>query len=225
MEIRTWFVVLQAINAYPPSSATLPRNDNPSVVSRTTPFVACGFPNGTTAIAAHYRQIVECWPGGFHRDDKQDEQILKANPLPSAKLRLDNFAVNGRRVSYTGELTVGFRLDEHGSLLAFAGHNCKSIRIDDREFTFASESMALAAWAPVLAERRVVGGAAMEIWAHGTARMSVPLLAGLRSGKLYFQGATLGSFGPEVPSKCSDGVLKFDARAEWPEKHLFFVPA
>jgi hypothetical protein len=224
MEVRTWFEVLQAIGVYPASSNSSPRNDNPSVISRTTPYVACRFPNGTTAIAAHYRQIVECWPGGFHRDDKQDEQILKANPMPSAELRFDNFSLNGRRISYTGELTVGFRLDERGSLLAFAGHSCRSIRIDDREFTFASEPMALAAWAPVLPERRVVGGAAVEIWAHGTARMRVPLPAGLKNGKLYFQGATLESLGSEIPCKCSEGNLEFDARAEWPQKHLFFVP-
>jgi hypothetical protein len=225
MEMRTWFEVLQAINAYPPSSGTAPRNDNPSVVSRTTPYVACRFPNGTTTIAAHYRQIVECWPGGFHRDAKQDEQILQANPLPSAELRLDNFPLNGHRVTYTGELTVGFRLDERGSLLAFAGHKCKSIRIDDGEFTFASETMALAAWAPVLPERRIVGGAAMEIWAHGTACMRVPLPAGFKNGKLYFQGATHESFGSEIPSNCSEGLLEFNARADWPQRHLFFVPA
>jgi hypothetical protein len=65
----------------------------------------------------------------------------------------------------------------------------------------------------------------MEIWAHGTARMRIPLPAELKNGKLYFQGTMLEGFGSVIPSNCSGGILEFDAQTDWPQKHLFFVPA
>lgn len=223
-EARTWFEILLALGAYPGSSANGGRNDNPSVVSRTTPYVACRFPNGTTSLAAHYRTHEESWPGGFHRDAKQDQEILAQNPLPSAALELREFPVNGHRVSFTGALTVAFRLGASGSLVAFAGHNCQKITVDGREFVFASKPVSLAAWAPVLPERRVPGGASMEAWVHGEADMSLPLPPGVKTGELYFQGARIDSFGEKVACECSGGVLQFQARNGWPQKHLFFVP-
>ena len=71
--MRTWFEILSALGAYPKTHPDLPINDNPSVVSRTTPYVACRFPNGTTSIATHYRSHEESWPGGFHRDAEKDK--------------------------------------------------------------------------------------------------------------------------------------------------------
>ena len=220
-EARTWFELLRAAGAYPGSGAS--KADNPSVVSRTTPYVACRFPNGTTAIAAHYRSHVETWPGGFHRDAKQDEEILTRNPLPSPALDLRDFAVNGHRVSFDGQFTVAFRLDERGSLAAFAGHNCQQLTVDGREFHFASAPMTLAAWAPVLPERRVPGGATLEIWMQGEAELSLPLPAGVKGGDLFFQGPRLDAFGEKVPCDCSSGVLHFKAQTAWGQRHLFFL--
>ena len=80
-EARTWFEILLALGAYPGSGAEPAGNDNPSVVSRTTPYVACRFPNGTTSLAAHYRTHEESWPGGFHRDAKQDRGDPRAEPF------------------------------------------------------------------------------------------------------------------------------------------------
>ena len=197
-EVRTWFEILLALGAYPASRPDQSPNDNPDVVSRTTPYVACRFPNGTTSVAAHYRTHVESWPGGFHRDAKQDQEILAKNPLPSPALELRDLRVNGHRVTYDGDLAMAFRLDGAGSLAAFAGYKCRQIAIDGREFAFASAPMALAAWAPVLPQRRVPGGATMEIWVQGEADMSLPLPAGVARGELYFQGARLGSIGDKV---------------------------
>ncbi len=104
--------------------------------------VACGFPNGATALAAHYRSHEESWPGGFHRDAEQDQEVLARNPLPPAALKLRDLRVNGHRVTYDGDLAMAFRLDDLGSLIAFAGYNCRSIAIDGREFTFASAPVA-----------------------------------------------------------------------------------
>jgi hypothetical protein len=222
-EVRTWFEILLALGAYPKRGPDSPLNDNPDVVSRTAPFVACRFPNGTTSVAAHYRSHEESWPGGFHRDAKQDEEILTKNPLPSAALALRDFRVNGHRVNFDGTMTVAFRLDERGLLAAFAGHDCQKLTVDGREFVFASKPVSLVAWAPVLSQRRVPGGAILEVWAHGEAEMSLPLTAGVEKGELYFQGAGVESFGAKVECDCSGGVLRFKARNDWPQQHLFFV--
>jgi len=225
VEVRTWFEILFALGAYPGSGSDKTGNDNPSAASRMSPYVACRFPNGTTSLAAHYRTHVESWPGGFHRDTKQDQEILSRNPLPSAALELRDFQVNGHRVTYTGAFTVAFRLEGAGSLTAFAGHDCQKIAVDGREFVFASKPVSLAAWTPVLPQRRVPGGALMEVWVNGEADMTLPLPPGVKGGELYFQGARVDAFGEKVACECSGGVLQFKARNDWPQKHLFFVAA
>ena len=178
---------------------------------------------GATSVAAHYRTHEESWPGGFHRDAVQDREILARNPLPPATLTLRDFPINGHRVSYEGELAMAFRLDDAGSLIAFAGHSCRSIAVDGREFVFASQSVSLVAWAPVLPERRVPGGAVMEVWTQGEAEMSLPLPAGVKSGQLYFEGGRRGSFGAKVVCECSGGVLRFNTQKAWPQRHLFLA--
>lgn len=215
-EARTWFETLRALGAYP-------GDDNPSIISRTTPHVACRFPNGATALAAHYRSHPESWPGGFHRDAKQDQDTLARNPLPPAALAVRDLAVCGHRVTYEGELVMAFRVDQSGSLVAFAGHHCRSIVIDGRECVFASQPLDLVAWAPVLPERRVPGGATLEIWSQGEADMTLPLPGGVERGQLYFQGPRIDAFGEKVACECSGGRLRFKSRNDWPQSHLFFV--
>jgi hypothetical protein len=223
IEARTWFEVLLALGAYPKSSPDMASNDNPTVIARTSPYLACRFPNGTITIAAHYRSHEESWPGGFHRDPKQDQEILAKNPLPPAKLNLRDLTVAGRRISFAGELVMAFRLDDRGSLAGFVGQQCQKITLDGRDFVFASQPVPLAAWAPVLRARRVPGGAILEVWVHGDADMQVPLPPGVEKGELYFDGGRIGSFGDRIASECTRGILRFKARNEWPQKHLFFV--
>ncbi|HOS92137.1 MAG TPA: hypothetical protein PLQ54_02395, partial [Armatimonadota bacterium] len=67
-ETRNWFETLNALGAYPPSAADLPANDNTEVLSRTTPYLFCHFPNGTVAVAPHLTRLEEDWPGGFARN-------------------------------------------------------------------------------------------------------------------------------------------------------------
>jgi len=223
-EVRTWFEILLALGAYPASRPDLEANDNPDAVSRTSPYVACRFPNGTISVAAHYRSHVENWSGGFHRDAKQDQEALAKNPLPSAALELRDLSVGGHRVTYDGELAMAFRVTE-SRLEAFAGYKSQKIVVDGRGFTFASAPMALAAWAPVLPQRRVAGGATMEIWVQGEAEMSLPLPPGVRGGQLYFQGSRLGSFGHNMPCECAGGMLRFKALGGWGQRRLIFVAA
>jgi hypothetical protein len=118
---------------------------------------------------------------------------------------------------------MAFRLDGAGSLVAFAGYNCQRIAIDGREFVFASRSVSLVAWAPVVPQRQMPGGAVMEVCVQGGATMSLPLPAGVKGGELYFEGGRLGSFGAKVACDCSGGMLHFEALKAWPQKHLFFV--
>jgi len=222
-EVRTWFEILLALGSYPASKPGLTTNDNPSAVARMSPYVAGRFPNGTTTVAAHYRHHEESWPGGFHRDAKRDEEILAKNPLPSAALALKDFAVNGHRVDYEGSFTVAFRVGENGSLPAFAGHDCRQIKVDGREHVFASAPVPTIAWAPVLPARRVNGGAVMEIWVHGEAEIIIPLPVGVSGGELYGQGARLDSFGEKIACECSGGTLRFKARGGWGQRHCYFV--
>ncbi len=88
---------------------------------------------------------------------------------------------------------------------------------------FASRPVSLVAWAPVLPQRRVPGGAILEIWSQGEADISLPLPSGTERGHLYFQGARLDAFGEKLECDCSGGLLRFKSRNDWPRNHLFFV--
>jgi len=221
-EVRTWFEILFALDAYPKSRPDAPVNDNSSVVSRTTPYVACKFPNGTTTVAAHYRSHEESWPGGFHRDAEKDKEALAQNPLPPDKLELRDFAVNGRQVSYDGSLAMAFRLDKRGTLAAFAGYNSWRIVIDGRDHEFADRPVALAAWSPVQPERRVPGGAVLELWAQGEAEFRVPLPEGVSRGRLFNAGPRPGSCGDAAACTCESGLLRFKTQPGG-QRHFFFV--
>ncbi|MEK7678144.1 MAG: hypothetical protein AAB676_20120 [Verrucomicrobiota bacterium] len=222
-EVRTWFDILKALGAYPPSRAGLSANDNPSVVSRESPYLATRFPNGTVTIAAHYRSHVESWPGGFHRDAKRDDEIVAKNPLPPDTLELQTFRVAGHTVDYRGTLLVAFRLDAQQRLIAFGGHDCASIRLGDHEHVFADRAVPFIAWAPVSANRRVVGGAVLEIWLNGEAKVRIPFAEKVSAPRLHFAGGRPGAVGESVPVRISDGFLEFDAKADWPPQHLYLL--
>lgn len=117
---------------------------------------------------------------------------------------------------------MAFRVDD-GRLAAFAGYKCRNVVVDGRDFVFANAPVALAAWAPVLPQRRVSGGAVMEIWVQGEADMSLPLPRGVTRGELYGQGAKLGSFGEKLHCECADGLLRFKAVSAWGQRRLFLV--
>ncbi len=217
-EVRTWFEILKTLGAYPGA-------DNPAVVSRETPWLATRFPNGTTVVAAHYRSQVESWPGGFHRDAKQDAAILAANPLPPDRLELRDFRVSGHTVGFQGSLIVGFRLDAAQRLVAFSGHHCERILLDGHDHVFADAPLAHLAWAPVLTERRLPGGAVMELWVNGAANVTVPLPEGVTGGRLVAQGPRLGSAGQPMAATTDAGQLKFRAEAAWGHAHLYLLTA
>lgn len=222
-ETRAWFEILRALGAYPGSRAGSDE-DNPTVVSRCSPYLATRFPNGAIAVAAHYRRHIETWPGGFHRDAEADRLALEKNPLPDDRLDLREFRVAGRTLDFQGRLVMAFRLDARGRLIAFAGHDCASIRIDGREHVFAERPMKHVAWAPVPVERRVPGGAVMELWVHGEGQVRIPLPEDLRSVRVFLQGARLDAPGATVPARVESGELRFRAQGGWGAMHLFVLP-
>ena len=64
-ETRNWFEVLDDLGAYPPTGKFPGVNDKTEQMSRTTPVLACRFPNGSVAIAPHFKDVEENWSGGF----------------------------------------------------------------------------------------------------------------------------------------------------------------
>jgi hypothetical protein len=212
----------------------VPVDDNPSVVSRESPYLATRFPNGTIALAAHYRSHVESWPGGFQRDEAQDQASLERNPLPPDPVELQERWVAGHRVSYRGKHVVAFRLDGTGGLLAFGGYGTQGIRIDGREHHFADQPLDFLAFTPVPGARRVPGGAVMMVWVQAEGEVRLPAPAGLKAPRVYPQGAHEGSVGAEVSSTLRDGQLVLDLGRDDPgsrprnrvraERYLFVLP-
>ena len=53
------------------------------------------------------------------------------------------------RLDYQGRGAMAFRLDQIGTLMAFAGHDCSSLTVDGRQFEFADRAVGQVGWAPV----------------------------------------------------------------------------
>jgi hypothetical protein len=224
-ETRTWFEILKSLGAYPKSRPDVATEDNPAVVSRESPYLATRFPNGTVAVAAHYRTHNETWGGGIHRDAREDEAILAKNPLPSDRLELRAFGVAGYKVDFTGRQLVAFRLDNQRRLAAFGGYECSSIRIDDRDYVFADRPMGHIAWSPLTPDRQVPGGAVMLVWILGEADLKIPL-PGIHSGaRVFLQGPRPGSVGSEIAASVREGLLQFRSQNGWGYTYVYILPA
>ena len=208
-ESRTWFEILDALGMYPTTTLGTPGNDNTEYISRNTPYIATRFANGTTALAVHYKDYTEGWPGGFHRDAEKDAQWLEEHPLPSDDLHLDDFIVNGHVVSYRGRLATAFRCDDDGLLVAFAGYGCDSITVDGRRTEFATEPLEHIAWAPVPEAQKLPDGAVMKILVRGKGSVSFPWTGGSLS--LYTAGDKPGNRGQNVNVSRNDGYIRFNA--------------
>ncbi|MBE7501750.1 MAG: hypothetical protein HS113_15890 [Verrucomicrobiales bacterium] len=216
--VQTWFEILRALGSYS-------GEDDPSVVSRTSRWLATRFPNGALAVGVHYRDHVESWPGGFHRDTQQDEQALAANPLPPDELELTGLRLAGRRVDFRGRLLVAFREDDRYRLAAFAGYEAQQLRLDGREHVFADRPMPMLGWAPVRADRRVVGGAMLEVWVQGEGRLRLPLSEGVVAPRLFAASQRPGTLGAAVPARVEGGILEFEAGPGKAQGKLFLLPA
>ncbi len=169
-ESRTLFEILNAVGAYPPTG-NFKFNDNTEFVSRNSEYLTTRFPNGTTIIVRHYRTHRENWPGGFSRDDEIDSNFLKINPLPSSKISLKNFKVNGNNIDYEGDLLVAFRTTNRNELIAFDGSQCKEIVINGKQFIFSEKPFKRIIFVP---ENKSETNYALYIEGLGKIRIPIP---------------------------------------------------
>lgn len=222
-EVRTWFEVLAALGAYPSTTADSTENDNTEYVSRTSPFVCCRFPNGTTTVAMHFRSTEEGWTGGFHRDDEADAKWLVAHPLPSDRIELRDFRVNGHRVTYDGRLVTAFRV-QNDRLIAFAGYDCAGITIDGVPWRFADQPQREFAFAPIPAEQRVDGGARLRIRVVGEGVVRVPHTQQVAEEMIVIaEGVTPGARGDIVPATIGDDYLELTVTQTLSGQWLYVV--
>lgn len=228
VDARNWYEVLSALGAYPPTGKFPNVNDNAEHLSRTGDYLVTRFPNGAVSIAPHTREIVESWDGGFARNRQRDEQVLKQLKLPSERVQVKDLHVNGHRVTCDGRGTVSLRVDESGDLVAFCGSDMTQIEIDGKRHHFAERigehPIALVVWAPIASERRVPGGAVMELQVHGAARLMLSEKLFPQWFRLFLEGATPGSKGREVPFRREEGKVVIDVLPELSGRWIFVVP-
>ena len=197
-ETRNWFEVLNALGAYAGT-------DNPTTVSRTTNVLACRSPNSTLTLAPHLRTLEEDWYGGFSRKPEDDLEALKRLDLPSDRLQLAAFAVAGHRLDYQGRGAMAFRLDQTGTLMAFAGHDCSSLTVDGRQFEFADRAVGQVGWAPVSEARQLEHGARLIVWCDTAASLKIPAHDPAMAMHFVAEAAKPGSFGNAVNSRFEHG--------------------
>jgi len=181
-EARTWFEVLHALGAYS-------GDDNPTVISRTTSYLACTFPNGAVALCPHYRHHEESWPGGFFRDEEADRRALEENPVPDDTIDLQEFRIAGQSVTYHGRHAIAWRRGTSSELVAFAGHECTGIVIDGRSFSWADQPVDIA-WHPLRPEQQLPDVHTLyRVWCGTPAKVRLPFnLADVESLEVW-QGA------------------------------------
>ena len=94
--------------------------------------------------------------------------------MPTDKLELKDFKVNGHAVTYDGTGAVAFRVDSQSNLIAFAGSNCREITVDGRTTTFGEKPLSLVAFAPIGESRRVPAARSPRSASKATATCEFP---------------------------------------------------
>ncbi len=223
-DVRNWFEVLLALGAYPPTGAFPDINDNTEVLSRTGEYLVCRSPNGTTALCTHLRHLEEDWPGGFARKEEEDKEYLDRCPPPSIDLSLNDFRANSHTITYKGVSPLALRLDKQGHLIAFVGSWADRITIDGRETVFAEKPLSLVAWAPVPEQRRVPGGAVLQIRIQGQGTVMIPATGLPERLSLVAEGPTPGSRGEAIPCHREGDAFVFTTTATTEHRWLYGIP-
>ena len=175
-DIRAWFEILSALGAYPGGAA------NPAEISRHSAYVAAAFPNDAYAIAPHYNQHEESWPGGFFRSPEQDAAAMQSNPVASDAITLEGLRIGGQVVTFSGKHCLAWRRGPGGELLAFAGLDCTGIELDGRRFQWADQP-ADVAWHPLPAGQETPGFRPLyRIWVGSAGSLRMPLALAEKDG-------------------------------------------
>ena len=214
-ETRNWFEVLHHLGAYR-------SDDNTEVISRTTDYVACRFPNGSIAIAPHLTRLEENWEGGFARNREKDAEITKNLDLPSRQISLKSFNINGYCVDYEGSGTVNFRMDK-GNLIAFAGQDCGFITIDGKKFAFADQPVGQIGWAPVIDNRQVKDGAKLIVLCNTSGKIRIPANSYQGEISFYAEGSIPGKKGEPVDYKREGDYFVIDITDSIRSRWLFGI--
>lgn len=222
-ETRNWFQILHALGAYPTVTPNAKRNDNTEVISRTNEYLACRFPNGTTAVAPHLTRLEEDWPGGFSRNREQDLAIVKRLDLPTERIRLESFRVNDHCVDYEGTGALAFRVDKNGDLIAFAGQDSAAITVDGRTFDFAHRPVGQIGWAPVPESRQVENGAKLIVFCDTVGNIRIPAGPYPDTMVFYAEGDLPGQKGEPVSCKREAGCLVIEITKTVVSRWIFGV--
>jgi len=222
-EERTWFEILDALDAYPATGTFAGFNDNTEHVSRTTDYLSTRFPNQTTAVARHYRTHAENWHGGFGRNREADVQALEENPLPDGRVRLNGFRVNGHEITYDGDLFVAFRLDEEQDLLAFDGMDCKEITIDGKTHVFADRNIQHIGWTPVPIQRQLPGKAFFQVYLEGSGAVRIPMKTGRSNLEMVTEGVQPGTIGKSIRFKYTNEMIELELNEENTGRWLYLT--
>jgi len=237
IEVRTWFEVLNALGSYPPSGA-FAENDNPTVISRTTDYLASVFPNGAVALCPHYRHHEESWPGGFFRDEEVDRQAVEENPPPSDEIDLCRIRIAGQTITYQGRHALAWRRDDEGRMVAFAGRSCSGIEVDGLTYAWSDQPVNIG-WHPLSQEHATATYTPLyRVWCGTEAHVRVPfdltdeadlemwkgaLIPGDLSQRRREARGRVGYGECTVPFVVADGNLELDIGEDLRDHWLYLV--
>jgi hypothetical protein len=186
-ETSTLFSILSAAGAYPATGKFKDVNDNTEYVSRTTDYLTTRFPNGSTVIVRHYRTHRENWLDGFSRNDSLDNIALKENPLPTDRIDLADFRVNGHTLTYSGKLITAFNTDDAGRLTAFEGHHCNQVTVDGKHYQLSDTEQPTIVWTDSDAKEVETLKAVLKVYVEGAGRVCIPVQPGITGIKIVLQ--------------------------------------
>ncbi len=128
----TLFDVLKALGAYGGVGAL----DNTETISRKTEYFATHFNNGTVSICRHFKTMRELWPSGsFRRNEEEDAKFLETYDLMiPLEFELDEFPIEGHKISYSGKNLLQYRLSPRGKLIGFRGDNTCGVTVDGKKY-------------------------------------------------------------------------------------------
>ena len=179
---RTLFNILNTIGAYP-GTGIFNVNDNTEFISRTTDYLATRFRNNTVAVVRHFRTYRENWPDGFSRDTSVDNAILRMNPLPSDKIALSDFKINGHVLNFSGSLIMAFRVNDNHELVAFYGQDCNDISIDGKDYDFSNTKLKNLCFSPPA--HTPIGENQLLIKAEGNGKLKIPMTTEMKTSKRF----------------------------------------
>jgi len=133
----TLFDVLKTLGAYGGMKAL----DNPETVSRKTEYFATRFANGTYSVSRHYKTMRELWDdSNFERNAEEDARFLGSYELMvPMDLELDDFALDGHKISYSGQGLLQYRLSSRGKLIGFRGEATCGVTIDGKTYKITKQ--------------------------------------------------------------------------------------